>query len=783
MSRHSTQDGGPLGRLIFGARPVVVIVFLIVTALLTVQVTKLRSDAGFEKMIPAQHPYISKFIEHREALGGLANTVRIVVTAKDGTILNADYLETLRQITDEVFYVPGVDRGNLRSLWTPNMRWMAVTADGFTGGPVIPRSYDGSEASLIEVGENIRRSNQVGILVANNFQSTIIQAPLVTTDPETGQPLDYASFSSALEEQVRDKYSSEKIGIHITGFAKLVGDLIDGVILIAVFFVVALGIMAVLLVLYTRCWRSTLLGMACSVVAVVWQLGLLTTLGYGLDPYSVLVPFLIFAIGASHAIQIINATMLRAAAGDSRLEAARGAFGALAAPGSTALLSDSIGFLTLIVIPIAVIGELAIAAGLGVAMVLLTNLILLPVLLSYIGVSPKAAARAAAKQEGAPSALWAFVAGFARRPRATIAVVVAVILAAGGAWKAADLEIGDLDKGAPELHPDSRYNRDVAFLTENYSTSTDVLVVMTETPPEGCVRYDALSLMDQLQWRLENTPGVQGTVSISDIAKLGTQGFNEGNLKWRALNRNQLVANATLSRVPSGFFNTDCSMAIIVVFLEDHRAHTLKQVTGAVEAFNASTETGPVNFALAAGNAGVEAATNDVIGEAQYQILALVYGVVAVLILLTFRSITALAVILLPLALTSILAQALMASLGMGVKVATLPVIALGVGIGVDYGIYIYDRLRHYLRQGQDLATAYLNAVRTTGHAVAFTGLALAIGVATWIFAPTKFQADMGLMLTFMFLWNMIGALTLLPALMSCLTGARETGSGARRTG
>ncbi|MEM9370935.1 MAG: MMPL family transporter, partial [Pseudomonadota bacterium] len=630
------------------------------------------------------------------------------------------------------------------------------------------RDYDGSADSLQKVEENIRRSNQVGIIVANDFRSTIIQAPLVPVNAE-GEPLDYSAFSKALEAQIREKYSSETISIHITGFAKLIGDLIDGVTVIAVFFVVALGIMGGLLVLYTRCVRSTLLGMGCSVIAVVWQLGVLTTLGYGLDPYSVLVPFLIFAIGASHAIQIINATMLQSAGGVPRADAARLAFRALAAPGSTALLSDSIGFLTLVVIPIAVIGELAVTAGLGVAMVLLTNLILLPVVLSFVGVSPKAADRAAAKREGDPSALWSFVAGFSTRPRAMVAIAVGLCLAVLGGWKSMDLEIGDLDKGAPELRPDSRYNRDVAFLTDNYSTSTDVLVVMTETPPEGCVHYETLALMDQLQWRLENTPGVQGTISISDVAKLGTQGFNEGNLKWRALNRNQLVANATLSRAPAGFINTDCSMAVMIVFLEDHKAATLKAATGTVEAFKADFETGVVNFALAAGNAGVEAATNEVIGSAQYQILALVYGVVAVLILITFRSLTALVVILLPLALTSVLAQALMATLGMGVKVATLPVIALGVGIGVDYGIYIYDRLRHYLRQGMDLDSAYLAAVRTTGHAVAFTGLALAVGVATWIFAPTKFQADMGLMLTFMFVWNMVGALTLLPALMRLL--------------
>ncbi|MEM7176726.1 MAG: MMPL family transporter [Pseudomonadota bacterium] len=757
-------------RLLFANGAIVLIAFAVITAIMAFQITKLRPDAGFEKMIPAAHPYIVKFLEHREAMGGLSNTVRIVVEARDGSILDADYLETLRQITDEVFYLQGVDRGNLRSLWTPNMRWMAVTAEGFTGGPVIPRSYDGSERSLADVEENIRRSNQLGILVANDFRSSIIQAPVLTVDPETGAPIDYRGFATALEQKVREKYGSESIGIRITGFAKLVGDLIDGVRVIAVFFGVALIIMGGLLVAYTRCIRSSVLGLGCSVIAVIWQMGLLTSLGYGLDPYSVLVPFLIFAIGASHAIQLINATMQRTADGCDRRDAARMAFRDLAAPGATALVSDSIGFLTLIIIPILVIKELAVAAGLGVAMVLLTNLILLPVLLSYVGVSKRASAITAATMARDAGGFWIFVAGFSARRRAILTICIAAGLLLAGGWKAADLQIGDLDKGAPELHPDSRYNRDVAYLAENYATSTDVLVVMVETAPDGCAQYETLARMDQLEWRLDNTPGVQGTISIADIAKLGTQGFNEGNLKWRALNRNQLVANATLSRAPAGFINPDCTMAILIVFLEDHKAATIKAATGVVEAFAQEFDSDGLRFALGAGNAGIEAATNDVIESSQYRILALVYAVVAVLILITFRSIKAMVAILLPLMVTSVLAQALMVSLGMGVKVATLPVIALGVGIGVDYGIYVYDRLRHYLSQGLNLDSAYLATVRTTGHAVAFTGLALAVGVATWIFAPTKFQADMGLMLTFMFVWNMIGALTLLPALVRLMT-------------
>ena len=182
-----------------------------------------------------------------------------------------------------------------------------------------------------------------------------------------------------------------------------------------------------------------------------------------------------------------------------------------------------------------------------------------------------------------------------------------------------------------------------------------------------------------------------------------------------------------------------------------------------------------VTEALRAGNSGIESATNAVVGKAQYQMLLLVYSVVALLVFLTFRSWRAVVCIIVPLALTSVLSQALMALLGIGVKVATLPVIALGVGIGVDYCLYIYSKMDTYLKRGTDLATSYAKTLQTTGMAVGFTGVTLAIGVGTWIFSPIKFQADMGLMLTFMFFWNMVGALLFLPALAYLLAPLPKT--------
>lgn len=761
-----------LERFLFFRRGLVVSLFALLTLGLIWQASQIRPDASFVKMIPSDHPYVNNFLQYRDDLAGLGNSVRISVEATEGDIFSAEFQDTLRQVTDEVFFIPGVDRSALKSIWTPNVRWTEVTEEGFVGGPVIPQTYDGSPDSLEQVRINILRSGQVGRLVANNFKSAIIQVPLFDRHPQTGEKLDYQQFSHQLEALIRDKYERAGVEIHITGFAKIVGDLIDGATQVALFFAIAFVVTLVLLYLYSGSVTGTLIPLACSVIAVIWQLGLLNLLGYGLDPYSMLVPFLVFAIAVSHGVQIVNTITLESAQGADRRLAAQRAFRAIFIPGLIALLSDGIGFVTLRVIEIEVIQDLAVAASVGVAVIILTNLLLLPVLMSYAGVGQRAINRARNSFDREHS-YWSVLTVFTRRRGAATALVVAGGLAVVGFVLSSDLKIGDLDTGAPELRADSRYNLDNKFITENYSTSSDTFVVMVKTGEEQCSSFETLTLVDQFQHSLKNVAGVQSSISLADVSERVTAGLNEGSLKWRSVSRNQMVINASLAYVPAGLMNASCSLLPVIIFLDDHRADTLLRVTEAIEMFAGEHNSERVQFLMAAGNAGFEAATNEVISVAQYEMLFWVYGVVSLLCLLTFRSLKTVFCIIAPLALTSLLCQALMAQLGIGVKVATLPVIALGVGIGVDYGIYIYSKLNTYLVQGYSLPDAYLETLKSTGKSVAFTGLTLAIGVVLWVFSPIRFQADMGVLLTFMFIWNMLGALILLPAL-ACLLHSKE---------
>ena len=786
------RSGNRLERWVFNHRPLFMLFMVIVTLLLGyMALTRLELRPSFEKMIPQSQPYIQNFLENRKSLRGLGSSVRVVVENTQGDIFDPEYLAVLKQVNDDLFLTEGVDRAWMKSLWSPSVRWTEVTEQGFQGGPVMPDDYKGSPSDIEKLRQNINRAGLVGSLVASDFKSSMLVVPLLDVASATGHGINYYQFAQTLEQQLRDKVefagdsAARKAGkegtgkykVHVIGFAKLIGDLIDGLIQVMMFFGLAVITSFVIIYLYTRCIRSTLLVIFCSLTAVVWQLGIVAWLGYAIDPYSVLVPFLIFAIGVSHAAQKMNGIMQDIARGTHKLVAARYTFRRLFIAGVTALLADAVGFAVLMLIDIPVIQDLAITASIGVAVLIFTSLLLMPVALSYIGVGRKAAERALkidtrADESRGFGKLWDFLDRFTTRKWATGIVLGAVALGIAGFTVSQHLQIGDLDSGAPELRADSRYNRDNAYITSHYALSSDLFAVMIKTPPEGCLNYQTLILADRLAWELQQYPGVQATSSLVNAVRQITAGSFEGNPKLNSIQRNQNVLNYAAQQASVNapeLFNTDCSVMPVIAFLKDHKAQTLDAVVAIADKFARENSTPDRQFLLAAGTAGIEAATNIVVREANHTMLLYVYAAVTLFCLITFRSWRATLVALLPLVLTSILCEALMVIMGIGVKVATLPVIALGVGIGVDYALYLLSVQLHYQRQGMPLAQAYRNAVSFTGRVVGLVGITLAAGVVCWAWSPIKFQADMGILLTFMFIWNMLGALILIPALSSFL--------------
>ena len=765
------RSGNALEQLVFNHRRWLILLCAVVSVLLGWQAAKLEVNASFEKMIPQSHPYIRNYLDHRKDLAGISNSVRVVVEHTRGDIYDPQYLAQLAKINDALFLLSGTERAWLKSLWTPLLRWTEVTEDGLQGGPVMPEDYDGSPKSIEQLRLNVGRAGIVGSFVANDLRSSMIVVPLMEKT-EHGRPLDYAAYSRSLDE-VRAKFETPDVRIRIVGFAKLAGDLIHGLGVVMLFFGVAAAIAAFIIVLHTRCWRSTVLLVSSALLGVLWLLGLMRLLGFVLDPYSILVPFLIFSIGLSHGAQKMNGIMQDIGRGTHKYVAARYTFRRLFLAGLTALLTNVVGFAVLMVIDIPVIRELALTTSIGVCILIFTKLLLVPVLLSYMGVSPQAARRSLREDAGEEHGqgvgkAWDLLVRFTDRRWATGAVLGAALLGTLGFAMSLKLQIGDLDPGAPELRADSRYNRDNAYITANYGLSSDLFAIMVKTPPGGCDKAATLLESDRLAWALRQDPGVQDVTSLPEVVRRYTAGGFEGSPKWMTLPRSQTLVNIAVRPAMMNnpeLSNPGCAITPVIAYLSDHKAETLSRVLGIAEDFAAKHDTKELRFLPAAGSAGIEAVTNIVVRHANATMLIVLYGAVTLLCFITFRSWRAVVVALVPLVITSFLCEALMVMLGIGVKVATLPVIALGVGVGVDYALYLLSVQLAQQRRGVPLALAYRRAVLFTGKVVALVGLTLAAGVITWAWSPIKFQADMGILLTFMFLWNMVGALVLIPAL------------------
>ena len=915
--------------LIYARRRVTMGILIAITLLLAWQMLALKRDAGFDKSIPLEHPYMKVLKQYQAEFGG-ANTVLVALIGKDASadIYNAKFLGELKAATDEVFFLPGIDRSRVSSLFTPDVRFMEIVEGGFKGGNVVPADYTPTAPMFQAIRDNVGKAGVIGRYVTNDQRGAMISAELLEIDPVSGEKLDYEKVAHQLEEKVRGRFESPKkyvyrmktarapfaagevvyegfvdygwklwlqqfdvvhktpgadkadvvvvqgkevaveavdnpqydpnVSVHIIGFAKIVGDVIDATLEVVLFFLLTLVMTGFLLWAYTGNLKLATLPLVCSITAVIWEFGLLRLFGYGLDPFAILVPFLILAVSVSHGVQYVNAWAGEIAEnGRSSFDASLQTWRRLAVYGTMAIMTDVFGFLTIYLIPIDIIREMSINATLGMAAIIVTNKVMMPILLTWMKVGdPRAFRDKQERRDSIFDPVWRVLTITTDRVVAAAIIVLCGMVLGWALWKGQWLQVGDSQAGVPELLPKSRYNQDSAAIGANFAIGTDVLKVIAETDADACADFEVMDQVDRFTWRMRNTPGVRSTLSLPEVGKQVNAAFNEASPKFRVLPRNKYVMVQAITPVPtsSGLLNADCSALAVLTFTRDHRAATLDTIVAAVKQFNednarqffddhkeveanycegkraarreigttrvalqrlteklkkkgfsddkiaadarikaaadkldAATEVDknfdkacPVNFALASANVGVMAATNEEVHRLEKRTLLYVYLAIVFCVFVSFFEWESIVAIMLPLGLVSWTAYAVMAMLGIGMKVATLPVVALAVGIGVDYGIYIYATMADAVHGGFSIREAYYKTLKMTGKAVIFTGVTLALGVLTWLWSGLQFQRDMGKLLVFMFTANMFGAILVLPAIAAYLLKVRKLAPGEK---
>lgn len=816
---------------IFKTRMMTLGLLVLLTLFFGFHAARIQPDAGWLKSIPLDHPYMQTFQKYYRDFGGANSVLFALIKDKDsGDIYEAEFMKKMEEATNDIFFMPGVDRARVMSIFTPNVTYVENIEGGLAGSNVIPADYSPTPEMLEKVKSNVGKAQVIGRLVTEDQRGALIVSELLEYDPDTGEKLDYFQVGEYLE-QLRAKYEKDGVNVHIIGFAKIVHDMTNAALQVTLFFLLALFMTGALLWAYTGNFKLAMLPMICSIVAVVWEFGALSAMGYGLDPFSILVPFLVLAVSVSHGVQYANAWVAEIDHGRDRFNASLETFRRLAIPGTVALITDVAGFATIYLINIQVIREMSINAALGVAAIIVTNKILMPILLTFIEIKDLDGFKKGQEmRENLLSPIWDFLARATDRGPAIVILMVSALLLGWSVWMKPALKVGDAIEGVPELRPDSRFNQDFRQIIGNFEIGVDQLKVIAETRPNACVDYELMKQIDNFEWLMQAQEGVHSTMSLLTYAKLVYQGLSEGRLNALVLPRNRFALAQATALVPTttGILNDDCDAMAIFIFTTDHKAETIERLVQIIKDFNAENSASfyaasdvtpeycaekrglfsefrelegkvfdlakggagdakieaakdrrndvrdryeamekncPIEFALASGNVGVMAATNEVVHEQELQVVLWVYAVILVFMWLSFRSVAGVLVVVLPLSLVSTMAYAVMAVLDIGMKVATLPVVALAVGIGVDYGIYVYSETAAALNEGRTLRQAFRFTLGRTGKAVVFIGVSLGLSVATWLMSELQFQIDMGIMLMFMFTANMFGAIMILPAL------------------
>jgi hypothetical protein len=756
-----------LERWLFGHRGTVLIGLLIFTAAMAVAATGLHMDAGYQKQMPLGHPYTRTIAQYRGELFE-GNRLTVVVRARQGNLWTAEGLARLYAVTEAVRFLPHVDRQSVQSLWTPSAQVYEITEDGFRAEPLIASTVTPDHLTpgiIADIERSTSQGGFVGSLVSRDQGAAMIIAELAEFEAQ-GRKIDYVAFNHEIEAKIRAPFEDTQFEIQIIGFAKQIGDIADGAG--NVLYLCAVAILLTMLAVYWYCrsLRFTVLPIACSLTSLIWQFGTLTLLGFGLDPLAILVPFLVFAIGVSHGVQQINFIIRELAAGKTMPEAARASFSGLLVPGTLALVTALVSFLTLLLIPIPMIRELAITASLGVGYKIVTNLIMLPLAASFLRVTASYGEQALRKR--IRLAPWLKILSRVAEPRvAPVIVAIGALLLVVAVWQSRDRVIGSLQPGADELAPQSRYNQAAVSIAGNFDIGLDWLTVVVEAPPGACQNPALGKYVDDLTAATEHAPGVTSAASYSEMLKTYNEGYNEGNPKMfvvpiDAVNYTSLTEEIRRSR---GYVSSDCRMAALHLYLTDHRARTIAGVIRTVEDFARRHAEPGFTVRLAAGNAGAAAAINDEVEKSELPMMLYVYGAIITLVFLVYRDLRATLSCCLPLTVGTYVGYWFMKILGIGLTVATLPVMVLAVGIGVDYAFYIYNRLQLHLSRGEGIVPALEKAIQEVGTATIFTAVTLSAGVASWSFSALRFQADMGKLLSIMFLVNLVMAMTVLPAL------------------
>lgn len=751
----------------------IAIFMLIITSFLLYHALHIPIKTFFPDLLPQNHPFI-ELIKKHPRFGG-TNTVVVGLEVKQGDIFTTETLQKIIDFSNELYFLPSVDRSKVFSLGVNKIRNAKITSWGIQSPPILfpnaPTTQEGIDQLKADVFSN---PAYVGNLISLDGKVALIKFGFF--EEELQPRLVYAAL-----QDLKIRYEDENTVVHIVGEPYLYGVIFSYLPQTKFFFIVTVCAMLLIAYIYTRSIRLIAIPLLSAILCAIWGLGVMRLCHFHLDPLVLVIPLLISATALSHSIQFnwrINETY--AACGNQELSCMDSIKG-LFFPGLSGIMTDGVGILLIAFIPIPLMNKLGVAIFIWCLSMIPVVLVFNPVINLYLPPMKNAKAWREARKHGLMERF--FLRGVAllncRKGAPWVITGVFLVLAVVAYYLNLGIQVGDIKEGTPILKESSQYNQDVEFLADRLPGSMNPMLVIVEGNERGVVKEpELLSIVDEFQSHMAKIPEVTMTLSIANLIKGINMAFYENNPNYFILPDTRRGVYSNLHLLTSGgaepgdydtFYDFEFQNLNITILCENHLPQTIGKILSSARSFLDKHKTSLANFRLCGGRLGIIAAFNESIMVHLSTTLGAAMAVTCLLVAFVFRSGLAGLLLIIPLSLSSWFTFAYMATQDIAINLQTLPVSIISIGIGVDYGVYFLSRIREEYSTSKNMNQAIRAAIGTAGNAIILTGIIIISGVVFWVFSDIKFQAEMGLLLSIVTTFHLLGSLLLLPAMIQII--------------
>ena len=777
-----------LGEQLIERRKIVLIGVAAVTLVFAAFALQLDLVTRFDEQLPQTHEFIQTHNEYAATVGG-ANTLQIMLEVKDGNIFNQETLTKVFEMTKRLDTLYGINHDLINSLAHRTNRRIQLKAGGLTEiEPIMDRAPQ-NENDVKRVRDIVYTTpNLYGVLVSLDEKATLLQATFVE-----GR-IDHQRLFDEVMGAVVEPFSDDNTVIHIAGQPALYGWVYYYGKQVYWIFLATTVLMWILLYLYFHDVRGALRPTITGVISAIWGLGFIKMIGFSLDPLTLVIPFFITARAVSHSVQMHERYYEEYQKAQWQKEPAIiASFAELFVPTLSGILTDALGVLVILLVPIVLLQKLAISAAVWILAITVSELLLNPIVYYYLR---EPDVRIVMKrEEGIFKRIVSSLASGLLSPAGkalTLASWVGLVIGSVYFWQ--HLVIGDPSAISPLLYKDSPYNTAHARIQETFGGVENLMIIAERQLPQGDDASEAgLTAMEILQKRdsqpslmnpevlpwiekfqryLERDPAVGASFSFVDI--LGAVNAT-GDPKWSVLPQTR---SQVLLAISGYFFGVSYSESARILdyqfrhapihfFLSDHKGDTVRRVIKRAREYITANPLETARFRLAGGPIGVLAAANEELLQNDIMVNLLGFGTIFIILVVTYRSIMAGVYMILPLLVANMVINAYMGARDIGINIHTLPVVTVGVGFGIDYALYIVSRIIEEQKPGETLESAVLQALVTSGKAVAFTAITMILGTLFWTMSSLRFSGEMGLLLALWMGVSFLATVTLLPVLVA----------------